>query len=110
MSDLEVTQYHSSEAFPPGEFLGELLEEHGLYPSDLARELGWSERRMARVLEGEERISASMARGLSRVLGTTPESWLALERGYWEYLRQRSAKRSCSEFPSLRPNCRARRR
>jgi len=67
----------------PGEFIREVyLEPHGLSARRLAQRLAVSPSTLGRVLNGSSAISPEMALRLSRVLGRSPESWLALQDHY----------------------------
>ena len=67
----------------PGEFIREVyMEPHGLSARRLAERLAVSPSTLGRVLNGSAGISPEMALRLSRVLGRSPESWLALQDRY----------------------------
>ena len=71
-----------AEAFPPGEFLREELEERGWTQDDLASILGKGTRTVNEIVMGKRGITPDTARGLSAALGTTAEFWLNLESAY----------------------------
>jgi addiction module HigA family antidote len=67
----------------PGEFIsGVYLEPNGISGRELATKLGVSASTLNRILTGRSRISPEMALRLSKCLGRTPESWLAMQHGY----------------------------
>ena len=67
----------------PGEFIRDVyLEPFGISSRQLAASLGVSPSTLSRVLKGESGISPEMSLRLSRVLGRTPESWLAMQDMY----------------------------
>lgn len=67
----------------PGEFIREVyLEPFGLSARQLAGKLDVSPSTLARVLNGGSGISPEMALRLSKALGRTPESWLAMQDQY----------------------------
>ncbi|KXJ44853.1 MAG: HigA family addiction module antitoxin [Pseudomonadota bacterium] len=71
----------------PGEFIKEVyLEPFGVSARQLAVKLAVSPSTLSRVLKGTSGISPEMALRLSKALGRTPESWLALQHAYdlWE--------------------------
>ncbi len=71
----------------PGEVLRELcFEPLGLSVTDGAKALGVSRKTLSAILNGRSGISPEMALRLSKALGRTPESWLALQHAYdhWE--------------------------
>jgi len=67
----------------PGAFIREVyLEPFGISARQLASSLGVSPSTLSRLLKGESGISPEMALRLSRVLGRSPESWLAMQDMY----------------------------
>ena len=67
----------------PGEFItGTYLEPFGLTGRGLATRLDVSPSTVARVLNGTSRVTPDMALRLSRVLGRSAESWLAMQDAY----------------------------
>jgi len=75
----------------PGEFITAVyLEPNGLSGRELALKLDVSASTLSRVLKGASGISPEMALRLSKALGRSPESWLALQRNHdlWQ-ARQR---------------------
>lgn len=75
----------------PGEFVTEVyLAPHGVSIRDLAIRLGVAASTLSRVLNGSSRVTPEMALRLSKVLGRTPESWLAMQDAHDLWLaRQR---------------------
>ena len=64
----------------PGEFITEVyLEPNNLSARELAAKLGVAASTLHRILTGTSRISPEMALRLSKALGRSPESWLALQ-------------------------------
>lgn len=64
----------------PGEFIAAVyLEPNGLSGRELAKKLGVSPSTLSRVLNGSSRVSPEMALRLSKAIGRTPESWLAMQ-------------------------------
>ena len=75
----------------PGEFLREIyLETLGLSARSIATKLKVSPSTFARVLNGKSGITPEMALRLSKTLGRSAESWLAMQSNYdlWQ-ARQR---------------------
>ena len=67
----------------PGEFIREVyLEPFGISSRQLASNLGVSPSTLSRLLKGSSGISPEMSLRLSKVLGRTPESWLAMQDMY----------------------------
>ena len=71
----------------PGEFIAEVyLSPNSLSGRELAAKLGVAASTLNRVLTGTSGISPEMALRLSKALGRSPESWLAMQ--YNHDLRQ----------------------
>lgn len=67
----------------PGEFINDAyVEPLGLSCRFLAAQLDVSPSTLNRVLQCKSSVSPEMALRLSRALGRTPESWLALQDAY----------------------------
>jgi antitoxin HigA-1 len=64
----------------PGEFIIQVyLEPNNLSGRELAGKLGVAPSTLNRILTGTSRISPEMALRLSKALGRSPESWLAMQ-------------------------------
>lgn len=64
----------------PGEFISEVyLEPFGVSGRELAKQLDVSASTLSRVLSGASRVTPEMALRLSKALGRTAESWLAMQ-------------------------------
>ncbi|MBE0625372.1 MAG: HigA family addiction module antidote protein [Burkholderiales bacterium] len=75
----------------PGEFITRVyLEPNDLSGRELALKLGVAASTLSRILKGSSAVSPEMALRLSKALGRTPESWLAMQYNYdlW-HARQR---------------------
>jgi len=67
----------------PGEFiLATYMEPYGLSCRYLAERLDVAASTLNRVLKGQSGISPEMALRLSKALGRTPQSWLAMQDAY----------------------------
>jgi addiction module HigA family antidote len=67
----------------PGEFITEVyLEPNSLSGRELAAKLGVAPSTLNRILTGANGISPEMALRLSKALGRSPESWLAMQHNY----------------------------
>jgi antitoxin HigA-1 len=67
----------------PGEFIAEVyLKPNNLSGRELAAKLGVAASTLNRILTGTSGISPEMALRLSKALGRSPESWLALQYNY----------------------------
>ena len=65
-----------------GEVLGTLLDELQVSQRHLARALRVSQPYLSDIINGKRGISAEMACKLSKVLGSTPETWMSLQSRY----------------------------
>ncbi|HEY5139405.1 MAG: HigA family addiction module antitoxin [Methylococcaceae bacterium] len=67
----------------PGEFIREVyLEPFGITGRQLSLKLGVSPSTLNRILKGNSGLSSEMALRLSKALGRSPESWLAIQDNY----------------------------
>jgi addiction module HigA family antidote len=67
----------------PGEFLREdVLPALGIAKTEIAKRLGISRAMLYAILEERAPVSPAMALRLGKLLGTTPESWLNMQRDY----------------------------
>lgn len=67
----------------PGEFIVSIyMEPFGVSCRSLASHLGVAASTLNRVIKGKSAVSPEMALRLSKVLGRTPESWLAMQDNY----------------------------
>lgn|SRR5690554_995599 len=67
----------------PGEFIKRVyLEPFSLSSNELARKLKMSAAQVSRLLNGKSDLSPAMALKLSKVLGRSPESWLAMQDNF----------------------------
>ncbi len=67
----------------PGEFIRNVyLEPFGITSRRLAAQLGVAPSTLNRMINGTSGISPGMALRLSKALGRSPESWLAMQNGF----------------------------
>ncbi len=67
----------------PGEFIKEVfLEPYGISTRQVAMKLKVAPSTFNRIIKGQSNISPEMALRLSKTLGRTPESWLAMQDNY----------------------------
>ncbi|HVA55566.1 MAG TPA: HigA family addiction module antitoxin [Gammaproteobacteria bacterium] len=74
----------------PGEFITEVyLKPNTLSGRELAAKLGVAASTLNRILTGSSGISPEMALRLSKALGRSPESWLAMQYNHdlWQAKR-----------------------
>ena len=76
----------------PGEFIREIyLEPFELSVRSMAESLGVSPSTLNRLINGQSGVSPEMALRLSKALGRSPESWLALQHNYDLWHARRTA-------------------
>ena len=64
----------------PGEFITEIyLEPHGVSGRELAEKLDVAASTLSRILKGTSRVTPEMGLRLSKAVGRSPESWLAMQ-------------------------------
>jgi addiction module HigA family antidote len=64
----------------PGEFITEVyLEPNGISGRELADKLDVAASTLSRILKGGSRVTPEMALRLSKAIGRSPESWLAMQ-------------------------------
>lgn len=77
-----TTTLRPAEAFPPGEYLRDELEERGWTVTEFAEILGRPVQAVSEILNGRKAITTETACALSDALGTTPDVWLHLQTNY----------------------------
>ena len=76
----------------PGEFIRvTYIEPFGISIRSLAESLGVSPSTLARIVSMRSAISPEMALRLSKAIGRSPESWLAMQHNYDLWLAKKSA-------------------
>ena len=64
----------------PGEFITDVyLEPNGISGRELADKLDVAASTLSRILKGSSRVTPEMALRLSKAIGRSPESWLAMQ-------------------------------
>ena len=75
----------------PGEFITSVyLEPFGVSGRELATRLDVAPSTLSRILKGQSRVTPDMALRLSKALGRSPESWLAMQDAYDLWLARQS--------------------
>ena len=75
----------------PGEFIKEVyLTPFGMSGRELAAQLDVAASTLSRVLNGSSRVSPDMALRLSKAIGRTPESWLAMQDAHDLWLARKT--------------------
>ena len=80
----------------PGEFIAEVyLEPLGVSGRELALKLDVAASTLSRILSCQSRVTPEMALRLSKSLGRSPESWLAMQDAHdlWQARKQVNLRR-----------------
>lgn len=75
----------------PGEFISTIyLEPNGISGRELAAKLDVGPSTVSRILQGRSRVTPEMALRLSKAIGRSPESWLAMQDAHdlWQARQQ----------------------
>lgn len=75
----------------PGEFITDVyLEPNGISGRELADKLDVAASTLSRILKGYSRVTPEMALRLSKAIGRSPESWLAIQDAHDLWLARQS--------------------
>lgn len=75
----------------PGEFITNIyLEPNGISGRELADKLDVAASTLSRLLKGSSRVTPEMALRLSKAIGRSPESWLAMQDAHDLWLARQS--------------------
>ena len=75
----------------PGEFITDIyLEPNGISGRELAAKLDVAASTLSRILRGSSRVTPEMALRLSKAIGRSPESWLAMQNAHDLWLARQS--------------------
>jgi addiction module HigA family antidote len=80
----------------PGEFISDVyLEPFQITGRQLAQKLDVAASTLSRILAGTSRVTPEMALRLSKTLGRSPESWLAMQDAHdlWQARKQVDLRR-----------------
>jgi HTH-type transcriptional regulator / antitoxin HigA len=100
----EAIEFSPQWAAPPGLTIAHALSERGISCSQLAGMLDRPGSFVSDLLVGRQEITADLAEGLARAIGSTPRFWLAREREYRESLyRVASATPELHQWTSKLP-------
>lgn len=81
---IENTQGYLTNHPHPGEIiLHDFLEELGVSQREFAKKIKWSPRKVNEIVNGKRGITALSAIELSKVLGSSADFWMNLQKG-WE--------------------------
>jgi len=83
----------------PGEHLADALADAGMSAAELARKLKVPTNRITGILNGQRAITADTALRLGHWFGTSPDSWLNLQKLYELRLAEREKGAAIKRLP-----------
>jgi addiction module HigA family antidote len=83
----------------PGEILAEELEEIGISPTELSRQLAVPPNRISQIIQGKRSITGDTALRLGHWFGTSPQFWLNLQTAYDLRLAEQEAGTEIRKLP-----------
>lgn len=85
----------------PGEFIQEILEDHGMSQAALARAIGVSPMRISHVVRGERPVTAELALRFGRAFGQDAQYWINLQNAYDLKIAEREIRGSLRKVRRL---------
>lgn len=83
----------------PGEILADELQEVGVTPTELARQIDVPPNRITQIIHGRRGITGDTALRLGHWFGTSAQFWLNLQSAYDIRLAQAKAGREIAKLP-----------
>ena len=80
------------EAYHPGSYLNDYLEEAQLTQDEFAKRLGITSKQVSLLLKEKANVTPDIAYKLSALMGTSPEVWLNLQSRFDAYLMELQAE------------------
>ena len=87
-------------AIHPGEILRDELEELGITPTDLARQIAVPPNRISQIIGGRRSITGDTALRLGHWFGNSPAFWLNLQSSYDLRVAAQASGRHISRLPT----------
>ena len=87
-------------AIHPGEILKDELEEIGITPTELARQIAVPPNRISQIVSGRRAITGDTALRLGHWFGNNPQFWLNLQTAYDLRMAERTAGRQVAKLPT----------
>lgn len=87
-------------AIHPGEALRNELEELGVTPTELARQISVPPNRISQIIGGRRAITGDTALRLGHWFGSSPEFWLNLQSAYDLRIAAQLAGRRIAKLPT----------
>ena len=84
----------------PGEILSEELEELGVSPTELSRQIRVPANRISQIVNGKRAITGDTALRLAHWFGTSPQFWMNLQALYDVRMAEREAGTEIKRLPT----------
>ena len=94
-----------SAAHHPGEVLAHRLEEVGVSPTELARQLHVPANRITQIINGQRGISGDSALRLAHWFGNKPEYWMGLQARYDLHIARSELGLNIKDLPTQSTLC-----
>ena len=87
-------------AIHPGEILADELEELGVSPTELARQIRVPANRISQIINGKRSITGDTALRLAHWFGTSPQFWMNLQALYDVRMAEQEAGTEIKTLPT----------
>lgn len=84
----------------PGEILAEELEELGVSPTELSRQIRVPANRISQIINGKRAITGDTALRLAHWFGTSPQFWMNLQTLHDVRLAEQQAGKEIKTLPT----------
>ena len=84
----------------PGEILAEELEELGVSPTELSRQIRVPANRISQIINGKRAVTGDTALRLAHWFGTSPQFWMNLQALYDVRLAEQQAGTEINKLPT----------
>ena len=84
----------------PGEILSEELEELGVSPTELSRQIRVPANRISQIVNGKRAITGDTALRLAHWFGTSPQFWMNLQALYDVRMAEQEAGTEIKRLPT----------
>ena len=86
----------------PGEILAEELDELGVTPTELSRQIRVPANRISQIVNGKRAITGDTALRLAHWFGTSPQFWMNLQTLYDVRMAEQQAGKEIRSLPTRR--------
>ena len=87
-------------AVHPGEVLADELEEIGISPTELSRQLAVPANRVSQIIQGKRAITGDTALRLGHWFGMSPQFWLNLQSAYDMRVAEKTSGAEIKKLPT----------